>query len=236
MNLGIAYDKGWLTGNQLKIIALIAMTIDHIGAYLLPRFIFLRIIGRLAFPIFAFMIAEGCRYTKNRKRYLLTMLALGIVCQIVYFIAFKSIKQCILITFSLSIAFTYVYDYAKQKKDLKSSTLLAVAFGCVFFITKMARPLLFKGTDFGVDYGLLGVLLPCFIYMGKTKDEKLVFTTFGLIALSNSTWWIQWFSLATVPLLALYNGERGRTRMKSLFYIYYPLHLLAIYLIGMILK
>ncbi len=228
--------EGFLSGNQLKVIALIAMTVDHIGVYLLPQFLFLRIIGRLAFPIFAFMIAEGCRYTKNRKRYLGTMLALGIVCQIVSFIVLKSVKQCILITFSLAIAFVYVYDYARKKKDLKSGLFLVIAFGCVFFVTKMMRPLFLRGTDFGVDYGLLGVLLPCFIYMGKTKDEKLIFTAIGLIALANSTSWIQWFSLATVPLLALYSGERGRVRMKNLFYIYYPLHLVAIYLIRMLLR
>lgn len=55
-----------LTGNQLKLLALIAMTCDHVGLQLLPQFIILRIIGRLAAPLFAYMIAEGCRYTHNR--------------------------------------------------------------------------------------------------------------------------------------------------------------------------
>ena len=56
-----------LSNDRLKIIAAAAMLIDHIGAYLLPQVRILRIIGRIAFPIFAFMIAEGCRYTKNKK-------------------------------------------------------------------------------------------------------------------------------------------------------------------------
>ena len=68
-----------LTGNQLKIFALIAMTLDHIGLELLPQYPFLRIIGRLAFPLFAYMIAEGCRYTKNRTRYLLCIASMGLV-------------------------------------------------------------------------------------------------------------------------------------------------------------
>ena len=59
-----------LTGNQLKLLALIAMTCDHVGLQLLPQFIILRIIGRLAAPLFAYMIAEGCRYTHDRGRYL----------------------------------------------------------------------------------------------------------------------------------------------------------------------
>ena len=57
-----------MTGNQLKIIALIAMTIDHVGLILLPQVELLRIIGRLSFPIFAYMIAEGCFFTHDKKR------------------------------------------------------------------------------------------------------------------------------------------------------------------------
>ena len=59
------------TGNELKLIAMIAMTCDHVGLQLLPGVPVLRIIGRLALPIYAYMIAEGCRYTRSRKKYLL---------------------------------------------------------------------------------------------------------------------------------------------------------------------
>ena len=58
-----------LSGNALKIIAAITMFIDHMGLMLFPKTLIFRYIGRLAFPIFAFMIAEGCRYTRNRLRY-----------------------------------------------------------------------------------------------------------------------------------------------------------------------
>ena len=69
-----------LTNNQLKALAMVSMLLDHVGLMLLPEWNFLRILGRLAFPIFAYMIAEGCRHTKNRRKYLLTLLimALGI--------------------------------------------------------------------------------------------------------------------------------------------------------------
>ena len=60
-----------LTGNQLKLIALFAMTCDHVGMQIFPQLLWLRMIGRLAMPIYAFMIAEGCRHTRNRKKYLL---------------------------------------------------------------------------------------------------------------------------------------------------------------------
>ena len=60
-----------LTSNQLKLLAMVTMTLDHIGVHLFPQCLFLRIIGRLAMPIYAYMIAEGCAHTRNRKQYLL---------------------------------------------------------------------------------------------------------------------------------------------------------------------
>ena len=59
-------SKGWgLSASTLKIIACILMVVDHLGAILLPQYMILRVIGRLSYPIFAYFIAEGCRYTRN---------------------------------------------------------------------------------------------------------------------------------------------------------------------------
>lgn len=223
-----------LTGNQLKIIAIVLMTIDHIGACLLPQYRVLRMIGRLAMPIFAYMIAEGCHYTKNRPRYLLTMAAFALVCQVVYLVFRHSVYQCILVTFSLSIALIYAVDYASQTKTWLSLTILGAVFaGACFFCVLLPRFL--PGTDFRVDYGFAGVLLPVFIYMGRTREEKLLLTAAGLTVLAMCTNYMQWFALLSVPLLALYNGSRGKLRLKYLFYLYYPLHLVVIYAIGFFL-
>lgn len=73
-----------MSANVLKMIALITMTIDHVGLMLLPDYEWMRAVGRIAFPIFAFMIAEGCRYTRDRKRYLSQIAILGIGMQIVF--------------------------------------------------------------------------------------------------------------------------------------------------------
>jgi hypothetical protein len=75
-----------LSGNALKLIAALAMLIDHIGVLLLPQVLILRVIGRISFPIFAFMIAEGCRYTKNKARYFFTMFGVGAACQVVMYL------------------------------------------------------------------------------------------------------------------------------------------------------
>ena len=79
--------RGFLNGNHLKLIAAFTMLLDHAGILLFPRVQLFRILGRLAYPIYAYMIAEGCRYTKNKLRYFLMVFGLGAACQIVYYFA-----------------------------------------------------------------------------------------------------------------------------------------------------
>lgn len=222
-----------LTGNQLKLIALITMTIDHVGMMLLPRLRILRAIGRIAFPIFAYMIAEGCRHTRNRRKYLLSMVSLAAVCQIVYFFAMDSLYMSVLVTFSLSIGLIYLAEYANNGGRFGMAELFAAICG-LFFLCYLAHDVLFPKTDFGIEYGLWGVLLPVFAYFGEKKQKTLPYFTGGL-SLLNLTWGgIQWFSMAAIPFIALYNGKRGRRKMKYLFYIYYPAHLVVIYLLSLL--
>lgn len=223
-----------LTGNQLKIIALIAMTLDHIAVQLLPQIRLFRIIGRLAFPIFAFMIAEGCRYTKNRKKYLGSMALLALACQIVYYIAAGSLYMCVLVTFSLSIVLIYVLDYAISKRTAPSVFAAIIAFSAVYIICEIL-PYLLGSTDFYVDYGFWGVMLPAAVFLGKTRLKQLSLACIALGFLCISIQGIQWFSFLALILLAMYNGQRGRLKMKYLFYVYYPLHLAVIYAIGAVI-
>ena len=223
-----------LSGNQLKVIALIAMTIDHIGMQILPKYRILRIIGRIAFPIFAYMIAEGCRYTRNRKKYLMTMAIWGIVCQGAYFFALSSLYQCILVTFFLSLLLIFAYDNAVKKGDAKSYGILLVTFLGVLFLTE-GLPHILSGTDYRVDYGFWGVILPLLVYIGENRCQKLVYAAAGLTLVAADFEGVQWYAFAALPLLALYNGKRGKVHMKNLFYIYYPVHLAVIYLISYII-
>ena len=230
----IKTKAGGLTGNQLKLLALLLMTVDHIGLFLFPEHLVFRLIGRLAMPIFAWMVAEGCLYTKNRLRYLLTMLGFGLICQVVYLVFMESLNQCIFITFSMSILIVYAMDYASKKKSFFSLCVMGVAFGAVTYICHFL-PGALAGTDFSIDYGMIGVFLPVMIYLGKNKEQKLMAAAMGLAMLSMRYGFWQWPSLLAVPLLALYNGQRGKRKMKYLFYIYYPLHLVAIYGLSLLL-
>ena len=222
-----------LSGNQLKLIALIAMTLDHIGAYLLPQHQILRIIGRLALPMYAFLIAEGCHYTRNKLKYLGLMATLALGCQLVYFFVMNSLYMCILVTFSLSILLIYALQYVQRAKSAWSCILFFLALaGAYFLCNKLPQRI----PGFDIDYGLEGVLLPVFFAMGSTKSQKLLGGSVGMCALALARSSIQWYSLLALPLLALYSGRRGKGDYKYLFYIYYPLHLAAIYGVSLAMK
>jgi hypothetical protein len=254
-----------MTGNQLKILALVAMTLDHMGVVLFPEVYWLRVVGRLAFPIFAYMIAEGCFYTRNKKRYLGLVCALGVVCQVVYWFALGSLEQSILTTFALSIITIYAIQWwvAGAKKDAEGRVTsigarVAVPVAVALFDAFVCLVLPdFAGHGFSIDYGLMGVLLPLWIYIprlnmtresAKAETEEqakkrrigtLLFAAVGLTCLALSMpgfiGGVQWWGLAALVPLALYNGQRGTWPLKYLFYIYYPLHLAVIYGISMLL-
>ena len=221
----------FLSGNALKILAAIFMTIDHIGVILFPRVLFLRIIGRLALPIYAFMIAEGCKYTRNKKKYFGMVFGLGAVCQIVYYLFDGSLYFSILITFSLSILMIYALQYWKQKKTAFSGLVFGAVVAAVYLLNQA----------FEIDYGFWGCMLPVFASLphGTDRDRLSVNTTMlgvGLIFLGLSTDAIQCLALMALPLLYVYNGKRGKLNLKYFFYIFYPTHLVVLEGIAMLMQ
>ena len=215
--------KPFLSGNALKLLAALFMTIDHVGVLLLPHVIVLRILGRLALPIFAFMIAEGCRYTRNRLRYFGSVFALGVLCQIVYYLADHSLYFSILITFSLSITTIYALQDWKNQKTPRSAL---VFFGAVAGVYALNRV-------FTIDYGFWGCMLPVFAAaFQKTAWDRpwvnLGMLGLGLLILAADLGQIQYYALPALPLLACYNGKRGRWKLKYFFYLFYPIHLVLL--------
>ena len=191
-----------LTGNQLKLVALVTMTIDHIGVQLFPQNLLLRCIGRLAFPIYAYMIAEGCRYTRSMHRHFAAMAAFAAAIQLVYSLAMGTLHQCILVTFALSVGLIWVLQTAQSRKNAEAWITFAAAVAAVLFITE-GLPVLLQGTDFYVDYGFFGVMLPVGVYLGRTKGEKLGITTLSLLAMCITHIALHIFSLLYVALLSL---------------------------------
>ncbi len=216
-----------LNGTALKMLALLTMTLDHIGLILLDGFLPFRILGRMAFPIFAYMIAEGCRYTRSRMRYFLTVFGTGALCQIGLYIGTHSLHMNVLLTFSLSILLIDALDYARRSPRL--GALLTLGMLILIALLSYVLPLLLPDTDFAFDYRFTGILLAPLIYLGESRIGRWLLCGVGLIPLCLQIGGIQRASaLALIPLF-FYTGRPGKYRLKALFYLYYPLHLAVIY-------
>ena len=227
--------KKGLNSNIIKIIALLTMTIDHIGVMLFPTIKIFRIIGRISFPLFAFCIAEGCKYTKNRLKHFLMIFILGVICQVVFYFTSGDIFQGILISFSLSILLIYSYDYAIKTKKLWAF-LLVIGLIVVIALLNFLLPLAFKKGEFYFDYGFTGIMLAFLIYIPKNYKLKVIFAFIGTILVAiESSYSLQWWSLFSIIILAFYNGKNGKLNIKYLFYIYYPLHFAILYGIQMLI-
>ncbi len=231
---------------MLKLIGAACMVCDHIGMMLFPKIIILRILGRIAFPIFAFLIAEGCRYTKNKLRYFLTLFLCGVVCQTVFYFYGGSLEMCIFITFSLSILNIYALQLFKSTLASDKSPIKKILSALPFIATLCGTWILNIILD--IDYGFFGCILPVFAAILHTPKnssarafqvlDKIPFhvlmTAMGLIPLAIERGGIQIFALLAVPFLLLYSGKRGMLKMKYFFYIFYPAHLVLIELVGMV--
>ena len=208
------------------------MLIDHVGLYLLGNNIWFRIIGRIAMPIFAFFIAEGMKYTKNRKRYILTLLIFALVSQIPHYLGSGFYMLNILFTFLIAISVILIVE------NIKLPVLPTVVAFVICVISY------FLGVGFFIDYGVFGVLLVLCFYFVKNKYLKLSLASLILILFSLNDMlvyglslfsFVYLFALMSIVILMFYNGEKGKLNFKWFFYAFYPMHLLVIYIIGLII-
>lgn len=236
----------------LKLIAAVTMFIDHMGLILFPGQMIFRVIGRLAFPLYAYCIAEGFRYTRNRWHYFLRIFILGAVCQIVYAFVDDHLLLGILISFSIAIVIMALCDSVKSclrgetsrlnrligkltRKSLSpdADRILSTVLACTSIILAFV---LCMAVD--VDYGFFGIMLPVLTSFFDDRGQRFVIFSTALLALCidmTAGFTIQYWSLLTIPIIALYNGKPGRYRLKNFFYIFYPLHLVVLYGIDMLL-
>ena len=137
-------------------------------------------------------------------------------------------------TFSLSVCLIYALDNAVRRRTPSSVLLASAALAAAVFIT-VGLPRILIHTDFDVDYGLWGVMLPVLVYFGRGKWGKLTLFAVGVFLLGLHYGGIQWWGLLSIPLLALYNGKKGKWNIGPLFYWYYPAHLVVIYGLSLLL-
>lgn len=211
----------------LKIIALIAMTMDHTGKVLLFDNEILLNIGRIAFPLFAFQIVEGYHHTKNIKKYLLRLLIVAIIAQIAYSQFFDGFNTI----FTLIIGLICIIIIDKEKDiPIKVALLLTI-----FLLSLILN----------IDYGLIGVLIIICFYLFRNNKIKrsilfslLVIISYGITYYQSPefSYIINLFAtLSSLIFINLYNNKQG-PKLKYLFYIYYPLHLYILWIIQLLIK
>lgn len=211
-----------MTSFILKIIAMITMLIDHIGAVFFPitqlisQNTIWRIIGRLSFPIFAFQLGIGYKHTKNKEKHILTMLIFALISQLPYSLALDTKTLNIGFTFLISILIIYSIEKFKSYALKILSTIL----------------LLYLGIILNIDYGIYGIALCVGLYYAQnskilTTSILFSFTLLHTILMKNLT---MIFAIMSIIPIILYNKKQGK-KTKWPFYIFYPAHLLALYLI-----
>ena len=213
------------------------MVIDHIGVIFFPDNLIWRYIGRVSMPIFAYFIAEGCRYTRSPWGYLGKLFACLVVCQIGNYVGTGSLEICILGTFLLGAMLLFCLQNAKRAffgKDLEKGVLWTSLFGVGIAVTYYVNQLIY------IDYGFWACLLPVFAgafylpenapaHRRKLDNKWLSLLCFAiglcLLVLFDDYAEVQAYCLLALPLLAFYSGKRGKGNMKYFFYLFYPIHL-----------
>ncbi|MBB6218774.1 hypothetical protein HNQ80_004949 [Anaerosolibacter carboniphilus] len=194
----------------LKLIAIISMFIDHVGYGLFPEVMVLRYIGRIAFPIFAYHIAIGCRYTKNLHQYVLRLFLFAIISQVPYTLYFRPSPN---IFFTLAFGVMVIQAY-KENRPWLALLVAAIAH----FL--------------GASYGIYGIMLMLFFYIHHDDLQKAIFPII-LITLNYCAaprYGFQIFSLfALIPIC--HNWKIRLSINKYIFYWFYPAHILLLWFI-----
>ena len=242
----------FLNANALKVLACITMVIDHVGLLFFPSQLIFRKIGRLALPLFAFLLAEGCKYTRNKKKHFLLLLFFASVCQCVYdifaYLNGDQVYVCILVTLLLAELCIFALQYFKRQLFKENNSLSKKILSIVPFLCAVGFTAFLCDIQ-TIDYGFAGCMLPVFISLSDFKGVantdrqvrvvSVIDTPFArYLCLIAGLLFLYFFELSTflpteymflalIPI-AFYNGEKGKLKMKYFFYFFYPLHLVAL--------
>lgn len=223
-----------LNGNQLKVIAMTAMTADHLISVIFPEYptdwwiLLIHIFGRLAAPIFWFFVAEGYHYTQDFKKYAVRLLLFAMVGHFAYNFAFgipfvpfrTSVFNQTSVIWSLfwGLIALRIDDSGRLCQWQKTVLLLLICIltFCADWSCIAVMAILHIGSNRGnFRKQMTGMMVWTAMY--AAVYALFIHPVYGVIQL---------FTALTIPLLGQYNGKRGTWKgMKWFFYIYYPLHL-----------
>lgn len=233
-----------IDANGLKFLAILFMLLDHLWATIIPGSQWLNYIGRLAFPIFAFQIAEGFIHTSNFKKYARRLFIFGLISEIPFNLFYASsifypFHQNVMFTLLLGLLTINVLDRFKKDRTLKNGILAGL--GLVLF------PTIARFTF--VDYGAMGVLTVLIFYLFRDFPFYWLFQLVSMVLLNmvffqglyipieilgkTFDFQTQGFAVVALVLIWLYNGQKGIKNkiLQYSIYIFYPVHMLLLYLI-----
>jgi hypothetical protein len=229
----------------LKIIAIITMVIDHTGAILFPHLLFLRVIGRISFPIFGYLLASGIDTTRNKMHYGIRLGLFAIIAQPFYHYAFQPQTTSLNIFFTLFIAYSIITLFIHKK----IATHYRVFISLFLLVSSFLLP---------INYGISGVLSIIAWYFFKEKPVQntiiqslislwycIFFTVLSgkpLISVQTISITVQILSIISIPLIY---GMMRKSYHESFwmipnktakiiqygFYLFYPLHLFILFFI-----
>lgn len=207
------------------------MLCDHIGAMFFPDIVLLRVVGRLSFPMFAYMLSEGYVRTRNKVNYTFRLLVFSILSQIPFMLALNCNE--------LNIGFTLLFGFVCMMIYEKDGSILKI------ILVLVASELL------NVDYGSYGVLfiLCCHIHhqdMNRLALDSIAAIPLLFVAQTAHAMFggghsfftivsgcvVQLFSVLSIPLISAYDGQKGKMYGRYWFYAFYPLHLLVLFIIN----
>lgn len=211
------------------------MLFDHTGDSIVGYFSFLNLIGRISFPIFAFQAVIGYINTKNLKKHMIKLLIFACISQIPFMLFLSTYSTNvfyfnIFFTFLLGLAALYIFDKCNNK-ILGFILVLIISIFCEFI---------------KVDYGMFGILLMFLFYFFKDNKIKMSisyillcifkysFDIFNTPTLLTHYLFCMLFTALPIIFILLYNKKQG-PKLKYFFYIFYPLHLLILYILNIAL-
>ena len=225
----------FLNGFHLKLIAICTMFIDHLGYTLFPGDLWLRCVGRVAFPIFCFLIAEGCVYTHDRRKYALRLLAFALLSEIPFNLmnsgaVWDRYHQNVLWTLLAGALVCWLMDWALKNRRALAFVLTALVMAAAFFLLERLN----------TDYGGWGMLLVVMFYgvhrapggaVSKTIAQLFGLTFFSLASMGGYVSIELWSLVALVPIW-LYRGRQGchSKPFQYACYAFYPVHMLLLVL------
>lgn len=226
------------SGAQLKYIAFSSMLMDHVNKALIYPFLSgegilqyisdaFEILGRIAFPLFAFFLVEGFFKTGNRKKYLFSLVFFGIISEIPFdmfqsSVFFEPNSNNVMFTLALMLITIWSIDVLKVKlQKLPKYIWYLISFVVVGIMCIISMVT-------GLDYEYHAIMIGYFFYIFYDKPVFAIFS--GYLAIFKELW-----SLSGFGLILTYNGKRGKQN-KLLNYCFYPVHLLILGILRMILK